>query len=132
MRKDDPTFIQSTPVLKTGDYDAARNFWTRTLGFGITEEGGEPARFGIFQRGKSVVFVNGWNGPPTPVEGAWDAYFHVTDLNGFTEEVRAAGWAIAAEPHETVYGMLEMELKDPDGNLLCFGQDIPGAPTEKP
>ena len=75
-----PQLERSTPVLKTADYERARAFYCDTLGYKLAEEGGTPARFGIFKRGGSIIFVNGWQGGPTPVPGAWDAYVHVVGL----------------------------------------------------
>ena len=55
-------FERATPVLMSGDYERSKAFYTETLGFRVIEEGGDPARFGIFERGGAVLFVNAWNG----------------------------------------------------------------------
>ena len=116
-------FQNSTPVLKSGDYDRSRAFYEGTLGYRVMEEGGEPPRFGIFERGRSVLFVNAWKGPPNPVPGVWEAYIHVAGLEALFAEYEAAGARIVRPVEETVYGMREFEVADPDGNLLCFGED---------
>ena len=117
-----PTFERSTPVLKTGDYARAKAFYTQTLGFRVLEEGGDPPRFGIFARDGARVFLDGWKGAPTPTANAWDAYFHVDDVDGVAADLAAKGIKLARPPHDTAYGMRECELLDPDGNRLCFGQ----------
>jgi predicted enzyme related to lactoylglutathione lyase len=117
------TFQRSTPVLKVADYARAKAFYTEKLGYSVVEEGGEPPQFGIFDRDTSVLFVNAWQGGPTPVPGAWDAYIHVAGVEAVHEELVAAGVEIIRPVEVTVYGMREFEIRDPDGNVLCLGED---------
>ena len=121
---DKPAFERATPVLKSADYPRSRTFWLETLGFELREEGGDPARFGIFARGGSVVFVDAWHGPAQPVAGAWDAYLHVTGLEALFQELQGRGANITRPVEDTVYGMREFEVTDPDGNVVCFGEDV--------
>lgn len=118
-----PQLKASTPVVMAADYPTSKAFYTKALGFEVTEEGGNPARFGIFQRGAAVIFVNAWHGPRTPEPEVWDAYFHVDDLAGLAAEFDQAGAPITKAIHPTPYGMDEFEVTDPDGNVLCFGCD---------
>ncbi len=124
-----PTLTQSTPVLRASDYPRAKGFWMDKLGFQCVEEGGDPARFGIFKRDRAIVFVNAWVEPlprdsSTPAKSyGWDAYIHVDDLDAIADEVKATGIAFATPPHDTVYGMREFEICDPDNNVICFGAD---------
>ncbi|WP_420349101.1 VOC family protein [Pelagibius sp.] len=115
---------RSTPVLKTGDYPRARTFYHQTLGFRILEEGGSPARFGIFERDRAVVFVDAWHGAPPASPGGWDAYLHCEDVDALCRELAGAGARITRQPEDTTYGMREFEVTDPDGNVLCFGTDM--------
>ena len=116
-------FERSTPVLRSGDYPRSRSFYEGRLGYAVVEEGGEPARFGIFRRGQSYLFVNAWNGPPPPSSGGWDAYVHVSGVDALHDEFAAAGAAIVRAVELAVYGMREFEVRDPDGNVICFGED---------
>ncbi len=116
-------FQRATPVLKSGDYPRSRAFYLDVLGYRVIEEGGDPPRFGIFERGGSVLFVDAWHGAARPVAGAWDAYVHVTGLEALRAELEARGAPITRPIEETVYGMREFEVTDPDGNVLCFGED---------
>lgn len=117
-------FERATPVFGSADYDRSRDFYTAKLGFEVVEEGGDPARFGIFRRGTAFLFIDAWNGPPTPTAGKWDAYFHVNELSSLCAEYERAGITISRMPQETVYGMREFEITDPDGNVICFGEDM--------
>jgi len=120
------SFDRATPVLLTDDYPRARRFYVDLLGFSVVEEGGDPPRFGIFQRDRAVIFVNGWaGGPPTPSAPCWAAYFHVGNVGDLHAALLAKNVPITRPPQDTVYGMRELEVTDPDGNLLCFGSDTP-------
>ena len=114
---------RATPVLKVADYPAARAFYVEVLGYRVREEGGDPPRFGIVARGGSVLFLDAWHGGARPVPGAWDAYVHVSGLDSLVEELRSTGAPITRPIEATVYGMREFEVTDPDGNVLCFGED---------
>lgn len=122
-----PKLDRATPVLRSGDYATARQFWTGGLGFALREEGGDPPRFGIFRRDGATVFVDGWHGPEAEEGPAWRAYFHTDDVDALAAEVQAQGVTLLSGPEDKVYGMREITLRDPDGNLLCFGQDVPSA-----
>ncbi|MGI9389548.1 MAG: VOC family protein [Boseongicola sp.] len=111
----------SIPVLRSSDYAQTRSFLTDVLGFSVVEEGGDPARFGIFRRDKATVFADAWHGADIEPSPGWRAYFHVKDVDAF-----AAGlnWPEVEGPSDAVYGMREIVVTDPDGNRLCFGMDI--------
>ena len=116
------TLTSSTPVLRVANYPRARTFWTETLGFTVGEESGDPARFGIFHRDKATVFVDAWHGADADPSPGWRAYFHVDDVDALAA---AIDWPGVEGLVDAVYGMREIVVTDPDGNRLCFGQDIP-------
>lgn len=111
----------SIPVLRVADYPRAKAFWTETLGFAVGEEGGTPARFGIFHKDNATVFVDAWHGADAVPSPGWRAYFHVEDVDAFAA---ALEWPAKEGPEDKVYGMREVVVIDPDGNRLCFGQDV--------
>ena len=119
-----PKFERATPVLKSGDYPRSRAFYVEKLGFRVVEEGGDPPRFGIFERRQSVLFVDAWHGGPAPSRGGWAAYLHVAGLDALCAELRDAGAPLTRPIERTVYGMREFEVTDPDGNVICFGEDM--------
>lgn len=109
------------PVLRAADYARARAFWVDVLGFSVGEEGGNPARFGIFHKGPATVFVDAWHGADADPSPGWRAYFHVEDVDAFAA---ALDWPSVEGPEDRVYGMRELVVIDPDGNRLCFGQEV--------
>ncbi len=115
---------RSTPVLAAADYERARDFYRDMLGCRIVEEGGEPPRFGIFERDNCTFFVNAWHDARAPKPEVWSAYIHVAGVERFADELRNRGVPLSRDVSDTPYGMREFEVTDPDGNVLCFGQDI--------
>lgn len=87
------------------------------------EEGGDPPRFGIFKHGGAVIFLNAWDTPPAADKSGWDAYLHVTDIETLHRKLSERSDCALDPIRDTVYGMREFDLTDPDGNVLCFGED---------
>lgn len=113
----------SVPVLRVSDYPAARAFWRDVLGFAVVNEAGDPVTgFGIFRRDAAQVFLTAWDGPEAGYD-KWRAYFHCDELETLEESLDRAGVACKG-PSRTEYGMRELEVTDPDGNVVCFGTDM--------
>ena len=56
-----------------------------------------------------------------------DAYFWLNDVDALHAEFQRNGADIVMPPTLRVYGMKELEIRDLDGYVLCFGQDVPAA-----
>ena len=119
-----PDFESAIPVLRSSDYARSRHFFADLLGFSVVEEGGDPPRFGIFKQGRAVIFVNAWDSPPSAEKTGWDAYLHVSGLDALHRSLAGVPDLNPGPVRETVYGMIEFDLPDPDGNILCFGEDM--------
>jgi catechol 2,3-dioxygenase-like lactoylglutathione lyase family enzyme len=117
------TLTSSVPVLRVSDYARARAFWRDVLGFAVIEEAGDPVTgFGIYRRDRAQVFLEAWQGPEAPYD-RWRAYFHTDDLDGIEAALEGGGRRACKGPVVTEYGMREIEVADPDGNVVCFGAD---------
>jgi len=55
------------------------------------------------------------------------AYVWVEDADSLYAQLQASGADIVAPPALRIYGMKEIEVRDLDGYVLCFGQDVPAA-----
>ncbi len=117
--------MTATPVLRCADYPKARAFYCGVLGFSVVEEGGLPPRFGILERDGARIFLDAWHGPPFGPQSGWSAYVNVEGLDAFHAAVVAGGLPELPAPEAKPYGMRELELRDLDGNLLCFGEALP-------
>ena len=116
------SLTSSVPVLRVSDYQRARAFWEGVLGFEVIEEAGDPiVGFGIFRQDRAQVFLTAWDGPEASYD-RWRAYFHSDDLDTVISRLDVANQTYRG-PTVTECGMREVEITDPDGNTVCFGQD---------
>ena len=116
------SLTSSIPVLRVSDYPRARAFWRDVLGFNVINEAGDPVTgFGIYALDRAQVFLTAWDGPEQAYDG-WRAYFHTDDLAGIEDRLKSTGTAYDG-PRLTDYGLREIDVTDPDGNNICFGQD---------
>jgi uncharacterized glyoxalase superfamily protein PhnB len=121
----------SAPVLMVKDVRRAHAYYAEKLGFRSPRMWGAPPTFCIAQRdsfdlmlaqvdpGKEVH-------PNAENEGRIDAYFWVREVDALHEEFSGVGADIICAPEDQDYGMRELLVRDPDGHVLCFGQDISG------
>jgi catechol 2,3-dioxygenase-like lactoylglutathione lyase family enzyme len=116
-----------TPVLRVRDLAVSIDYYTRVLGFKINwgyPESGE-AFFASVSRGKCCLFLSvGDQGHP----GSW-VWLDGKDVDAVYEEFKAAGAKIRPPPPPNDWWALEMQVEDPDGNVLRIGSDPrPGEP----
>ena len=60
---------------------------------------------------------------------AIDAYLWVDDVDALYGELQQSGAEIITPPTLRVYAMKEIEVRDLDGYVLCFGQDVRSGST---
>ena len=56
---------------------------------------------------------------------AIDAYLWVDDVDALYSELQESGADIIMPPTLRIYAMKEIEVRDLDGYILCFAQDVP-------
>lgn len=125
-----PRFDRATPVLRSSDYPRSRDFYRDKLGFRVVEEAGDPAAFGIFERGSCVIFVDAFRGSPRtdPGDHGWNAHFRMRGVDEYAAELEKREVTLDRSVTDTNYGMRVLEVLDPDGNRLCFGEDVEASP----
>ena len=118
------SYRNATPMIRVSDYQRAKAFYVDVLGFEQINEAGHPvAGFGIFRAGSAQIFLHAWDGAGEAWDN-WRAYFYVDDQPALVARLAAQEISFRG-PTDTDYGMREVELSDPDGNVLCFGTDMP-------
>ena len=122
-------FIASSPHFFVSDYNRSLDFYVNTLGFECPQVWGDPPSFAIPSRDGLAVMLNfeeDCSPNPNGNIGGWDAYFWCEGL----EEYRDRVIALTRLEHDIVerdlYGNIEFALKDPDGYLLVFAENITG------
>ena len=56
---------------------------------------------------------------------ALDAYLWTDDVDAIYAEFQQNHVDIVMPPTLRIYGMKELQIRDLDGYVLCFGQDVP-------
>jgi catechol 2,3-dioxygenase-like lactoylglutathione lyase family enzyme len=108
------------PILSVASLHASQRYYREALGFKIEWEHGEPPDFGAVSRGDSVLFMcQGCQGNP----GSWLMIF-TRDVDRLHAELVGRGAIIKRPPQNMPWGMREMQVADPDGNVIRFGSAI--------
>lgn len=109
-----------TPVLRVREMAVSLDYYTQVLGFKINFKfpDSEAPFFASISRGGCGIFLSeGDQGNP----GSW-MWIDGKDVEALYEEYRAAGAKIRHPPTNYPWA-LEMQVEDPDGNILRFGSD---------
>jgi uncharacterized glyoxalase superfamily protein PhnB len=110
-----------TPVLRVREMVVSLDYYTRVLGFKINfkfPDHAEAPFFASISRGRCGIFLSeGDQGNP----GSW-MWIDGKNVEALYEEYRAAGAKIRHPPTNYPWA-LEMQVEDPDGNILRFGSD---------
>ena len=123
------------PYFLVADVVRAAEYYRDKLGFTI--QGyflEEPPVFAMVGRDDLTIMLalmeggrGGSNRDHKPI--GLDAYLGTEDVDALYAELQASGADIVAPPVQRIYGMKELEVRDLDGYVLCFGQDIPASKT---
>ena len=105
-----------TPILRVRDLTRSINYYTNVLGFKIDfHEAGIIAS--VSRDGCSIFLVEGDQGNP----GSW-LWIGVDDVRLLFEEYQAKG-AHVRHPPTNYSWAYEMQIQDPDGNVLRLGSE---------
>ena len=125
-----PTCLRGAPVLQVADVVRSQAFYRDVLGFVSHGLWGDPPAFCIVQRGEVTLMLDRSRGEGAlPLNQYWAAYVYVDDVDALHAEFAAAGVEIARAPEDTFYGCRDFDVRDPDGHLIAFGQDLEPAPA---
>jgi catechol 2,3-dioxygenase-like lactoylglutathione lyase family enzyme len=108
------------PILSVRSLRASQAYYREALGFRVDWDHGDPPDFGSVSRGDSVIFLcQGCQGNP----GAWMMIF-ARDVDRLHAELVRRKAIIKMPPTDMPWGMREMQVADPDGNVIRFGTSI--------
>jgi GNAT superfamily N-acetyltransferase/catechol 2,3-dioxygenase-like lactoylglutathione lyase family enzyme len=88
-----------------------------------------PPVFAIVRRDQIQVFFNRARQLEVRTgraDNGYDAYFRVTGLNALAAELRARGADILDGPEDRVYRQREIVVRDCNGLVLAFGEELAG------
>jgi catechol 2,3-dioxygenase-like lactoylglutathione lyase family enzyme len=113
-----PRIASTVPVLASLDIEQTLDFYTRHLGFTV---GAQHAEYLILQRDGAELHF--WLCAEKHIAENTSCYVRVTDTDALFAEFSKAGLKVAP-PAVHAWGMKELYVIDPHGNLLKFGQSV--------
>jgi catechol 2,3-dioxygenase-like lactoylglutathione lyase family enzyme len=113
------------PILPAQDVSRTRAFY-ESLGF---TAGYYDERYEIMRRGNLVVHLEARR-DLVPTANHTSCYWRVTDADALYSEFAALGLPSEgspslSEPFDEPWGMREFTMKDPAGNLIRIGHELP-------
>jgi catechol 2,3-dioxygenase-like lactoylglutathione lyase family enzyme len=126
--------IRGAPYFLVPDPAAAGDYYERVLGFHCEYAAGDPPEFAIYSRSGSPVMFRRAPDPSriSPNEaqgGTWDVFYWVPALEPVYEELKRRGATFVYHPVVQPYGMREFAVRDPNGYVLGFGEELPREAT---
>ena len=120
-----PTMQRSMAVLEVADVERSAAFYNDKLGFSPGPFFGEPPAFCIVGRDTVTIALDrSRDVGRAPQNHCWAAYVYVDEVDALAEELRGKGVEIIRGPVDQPYGCREIDVQDPDGHIIGFGQDL--------
>ena len=109
------------PILHVRNFAASTAYYRDALGFKLEWDWGTPPDFGAVSRGDAVIFLCEACASSL---GAWNMIF-ARNVDKLHDELRQRRAIIRQPPTNMPWGMREMQVSDPDGNVIRFGTGLP-------
>lgn len=129
-------FTSAVPQFTVRDVVQTAEYYRDVLGFQIagywdgesaTKSPSAPPVFGIVWRGKVEIFFSRADDSPVRTgraQFALDAYIRITGVDELATELRERGAEIIDGPVDRIYNERELVVRDCNGLVLCFGEEI--------
>lgn len=117
----------SATSFRVSDLEASMRFYTAVLGFS------ERFRFGNYagvEHGDVQIHLVGPSVTNGRMTGHGSIYIFCDDVDSYYPEITEKGAIAQAPPKDYDYGMRDFIINDPDGNLICFGQESGSSPSK--
>jgi len=120
------------PILPAGDLEATLDYYRDRLGFSVHWRWGDPpVRAGVRRDGVELQLdADRGTRPDHPAR----VYVHVRGVDAYYEKCLERGAEIVLPLDDRSFGMRDFRVEDPAGNVLGFGEPVPGGagPEEPP
>ena len=125
------------PMLVCRDVQGSIDFYVTKLGFEVIDRMDDVGLTGwaSLKRGSCRIMLTSasyYKQPEPKPDGSLDSdvihYFHCRDVVGLRQHLMDCGVEVS-EFFVRFYGKKEIELLDPDGRTLIFGEDTDEVPT---
>jgi uncharacterized glyoxalase superfamily protein PhnB len=121
-------FRSAVPTFLVDDVGATAAWYARELGFSYETFPKEPPfAYASLQRDGAEVMLLRQEGYRKPeivrAAGAWDAYIRLDGVRELWERLREKPFVLKP-PAKQSYGDTELEVRDPNGYVLVFGEVV--------
>ena len=130
-----PSITELVPMMICKDVQATIKFYQEVLGFEVRDRMDDVGTSGwaSLERGAVRLMLASPSYVPTPkpIEGQLSEvlfYFYTDDVVGLRAHIVECGHQVS-DFAVRFYQMKEIELTDPEGHVLIFGQDTDEPPT---
>lgn len=122
-----PRLVAVYPQLFVSDIRSSCEFYARVLGFKMSFIHGEPPFYGQIERdgirlNLRYVCDSVFDGEIREQERLLSAYIDVSGVKELYGEFGAAGAEFQQSLKRQPWGVQDFVIRDPDGNLLLFGE----------
>lgn len=108
------------PIFAVKEISKTVDFYHHVLGFKVAMTTSDPMPYAIVERdGVSIHFTI-----DDVRRGKGALYAMTDDVDALYEVAKKEGANVVEPPDDRAYGMRDMYVRDPDGNLLGFGQPL--------
>mgnify|MGYP003575854328 CR=1 FL=1 len=126
-----PQLLRAAPYFLSVDLSNAATHYEQVLGFTREYTGGDPPEFVIVSRDGLPLMLKrmevGARLVPNEAQGGtWDVFFWVRNLRALHDELRSRGARVVYGPVVQPYGVEEFAVRDLDGYVLGFGEQLSG------
>jgi uncharacterized glyoxalase superfamily protein PhnB len=112
------------PILPAEDLEATLEYYRERLGFAVEWRWGDPpVRAGVGRDGVELQLDADRGTRP---DHAARVYLHVRGVDAYYESCVESGAQITLPLEDRAFGMRDFRVEDPAGNVLGFGEPVPG------
>lgn len=117
-------FRTAVPVIRVSSSTAAEGFYCKGLGFTLLaswrpDETKDDPRYMTLSRDEARLHVHSFQ---SGTVGAASVYIFVDDVDSLYAELVSNGITVSGPPIDQEWGTREIAVRDPDRNVLTFGQ----------
>lgn len=120
-----PKLNQAVPQLPTGDINKTADFFESKLGFTVLAKYPEQGHLILSRDNAEIQF---WQAPSKEeaktIAVQSSCYIRVKNISELYEEFKGRGVPFGYELTEQPWGMKEMQVNEPYGNAIRFGEQI--------
>jgi uncharacterized glyoxalase superfamily protein PhnB len=113
----------ASAIFQVADLQEAIAFYTEKLNFETEFLYGNPPFYAGVRKDDVVIHLNA---PPSDKEriGMGSIYIFCDKVDSYYETIKENGVEIRSRLATYPYGMRDFQIKDLDGNFLCFGAEV--------